>query len=247
MTTDHHNRCLVTDMDGTFIGDDEAMFELWQQLQRQGILLGFSTGRHLASIEDFYQEKQARSRADFCICMVGTDVYFKNDGEYELDTAWHEIIRRQWNKSAVESILSRVVNAHKQDDQWQSEFKSSYYLENNVESSLNQIQQELHDAHIDAKVVYSAGRFLDILPARSGKGEAVRYVADKLGLSPDQVVTSGDTGNDIDMMREELGFRCIIVGNAAEELKSLQAEHIYHAEANYAGGIQEGLKSYGWL
>lgn len=240
-------RLLATDLDGTFIGDDDAMFGLWRSIQDAGILVAFSTGRHLKSIEDFYAEKNISSRADCCICMVGTDIYFRTDGDYRLDRDWHEHIGTGWNKAAVEKILTSIPEAEMQDEQWQSEFKSSYYLEENAEARLREIHAGLAEASIEAKVVYSADRFLDLLPARSGKGEAVIHAARRLGISPDSVITSGDTGNDLDMMRPELAVRCIAVGNAAPELKQHRGEHIYHAHAPYAAGIEEGLKYYGWL
>jgi sucrose-6F-phosphate phosphohydrolase len=179
--------------------------------------------------------------------MVGTDIYFRRNGEYHLDHAWHEIIARDWDKAMVEQILRSIPEARMQDEEWQSPFKSSYYLEENVETRLAEIQQRLEDGGIRAKVVYSAGKFLDLLPAHSGKGEAVRFVAQKLDLAPENVITSGDTGNDLDMMRVELGFRAIAVGNAADELKRFQAPHVYHAQKFYAAGIIEGLEAHGWF
>lgn len=246
-------RLLATDLDGTFIGDDGAMLRLWDALLDRGVVVAFSTGRHLKSIQDFYAEKQVEAglpetrRADVCICMVGTDVYFLHDGKYELDTSWHDIIAEGWDKQKVEGIIRAVPEARMQDEQWQSPFKSSYYLEENVEVRLAEIHQRLEQAGISAKVVYSAGKFLDFLPIRSGKGEAVRFVARRLEVAPENVVTSGDTGNDLDMMRPELGFRGIAVGNSADELKAFQAPNVYHARAFFAAGIQEGLEAYGWL
>ena len=79
-------RLLATDLDGTFIGDDAAMHALWEALADTGVLVGFSTGRHLKSIQDFYAERKVTRRADICICMVGTDIHFRNDGEYQIDT-----------------------------------------------------------------------------------------------------------------------------------------------------------------
>ena len=102
-------------------------------------------------------------------------------------------------------------------------------------------------AGLRAKVVYSAGQFLDLLPIRSGKGEAVRYVAAKEDVAAENVITCGDTGNDLDMMRPELGFRSIAVGNATPELKDFRPEHVFHARAEYAAGIREGLEVYGWI
>jgi sucrose-6F-phosphate phosphohydrolase len=223
------------------------MFALWQSLREAGIVVAFSTGRHLRSIQDFYAEKNASDRADCCICMVGTDIYFRDNGGYELDAGWHEHISAAWDKTAVEKILASIPEVRMQDAEWQSPFKSSYYLEENAEARLHEIHAALSRAGIEAKVIYSADRFLDLLPARSGKGEAVTHVARRLGIAPDSVITSGDTGNDLDMMRSELAFRCIAVGNAAPELKQHRGDHIYHADASYAAGIQEGLKYYGWL
>lgn len=240
-------RFLATDLDGTFIGDDDAMFKLWDLLVGQGITVGFSTGRHLKSIQDFYAEKNATRRADVCICMVGTDVHFWNGQSYDLDEEWHRRIQPGWDKAAVEEILHAIPEVTMQDGQWQSPYKSSYYLEENAEARLREIRGALDKRGLDAKVVYSADRFLDLLPIRSGKGEAVRYVAEKLGVEPGQVVTCGDTGNDLDMMRSELGFRGIAVGNAASELKAFREPHVYHAESDYAAGILEGLKKYGWV
>jgi sucrose-phosphate synthase len=134
-----------------------------------------------------------------------------------------------------------------QDEEWQSPFKSSYYLEENAETRLAEIHNRLEHKGLRAKVVYSADKFLDLLPIQSGKGEAVRFVAERHGVTPENVVTSGDTGNDLDMMRPELGFRSIAVGNATKELKDFRAPHVYHASAFYAAGIREGLEAHGWL
>jgi len=240
-------RLLATDLDGTFIGDDAAMVSLWDDLFRSGVMVSFSTGRHLKSIDEFYNQKGLLRRADICVCMVGTDVYFRNNGGYVLDSGWHEVISQDWDKAQVEAILHSIPEARMQDPQWQSPFKSSYYLEENAEQRLAEIEQRLAAAGLKAKVVYSAGRFLDLLPERSGKGEAVRYVAEQAGVDATNVVTCGDTGNDLDMMRDELGFRGIAVGNAAPELKAFQPPHVYHARACYAAGIREGLETYGWL
>ena len=73
------------------------------------------------------------------------------------------------------------------------------------------------------------------------------YRASTLGIEPHDVITAGDTGNDLDMMRSELGFRCIAVGNSADELRRVTEPQIYHARAPYAAGIAEGLGHYGWL
>lgn len=240
-------RLLATDLDGTFIGDDASMHALWADLENEAILVAFSTGRHLPSIQDFYAEHDLSRRADACVCMVGTEIWLRRHGRYVLDEGWSRHISDGWDKQAVEAILHAVPEAVMQPAQWQSPFKSSYFLEDNAAIRLEEIETALREEGLRAKVVYSVGRFLDLLPYRSGKGGAVAYLAAELGIPPENVVTAGDTGNDIDMMRNELGFRSIAVGNSTDELRSVGEPQIYHARAHHAAGIREGLELYGWL
>lgn len=240
-------RLLATDLDGTFIGDARAMNQLWADLEDAGVLVAFSTGRHLPSIEAFYAEHQTSRRADACVCMVGTEIWTQRDSQYELDGSWSEHIAHSWDKEAVDEVLRDISAATMQPAEWQSPFKCSYYLEHDREAALRQIDDQLAARGLEAKVVYSAGRFLDLLPHRSGKGGAVTWLAAALAVDPTDVITAGDTGNDLDMMRAELGFRAIAVGNATPELSEVREPHIYHATAHYAAGIREGLEHYGWL
>jgi sucrose-6F-phosphate phosphohydrolase len=238
-------RLLATDLDGTFIGDDAAMHALWRDLEDSGIILAFSTGRHLASIHDFYAERQVTRRADACICMVGTEIWIRSGSGYHLDHDWSRRIVDAWSKDAVDAVVAQIDGAVRQPDEWQSPLKSSYYLDS--DDQLPRIRERLSEEGLQAKVVYSAGRFLDLLPHRSGKGEAVRYLAGLLDIRPDDVITCGDTGNDLDMMRPEMGFRSVAVGNATAELAAYTAPSIYHASQPFAAGIREGLVHWGWL
>lgn len=239
------------------------MHALWERLEASDICVAFCTGRHLESIQNFYAEARTERRAAVCICMVGTDIWERSDsaiaveagaeagarvsGGYVLDEAWHRIISEDWDKQAVEAILAGIPEATMQDEQWQSRFKSSSFLETNAEARLREIERGLQERGLRAKVVYSAGRYLDLLPVRSGKGEAVKYVAERLGVAARDVITCGDTGNDLDMMRPELGFQSIAVGNAAPELRAFRGPNVYHAQAEHAAGMLEGLRHYGWL
>lgn len=223
------------------------MSDLWRDLDREGILIAFSTGRHLPSIDRFYAETGTTRRADACICMVGTEIWLRDGAGYKTDVAWSRVISDGWSNLRVTEILDSIPDVTMQPEEWQSAFKCSYFLEENAEVRIQEINGRLERAGLRAKVVYSAGRFLDLLPYRSGKGGAVHYLAERLGIEADDVVTAGDTGNDLDMMRPELGFRSVAVANATEELRGYHAPNVYHARLPYAGGIREGLVHYGWL
>ncbi len=240
-------RLLATDMDGTFLGNDVAMAALWEKLEANGIWLAFATGRHLDSIEALYATKKIPHRARCCVCMVGTDIYLPTEIGYKLDTHWHDLIAADWDHDAVETAVHSIDNLVAQNADWQSLFKCSYYVEQKPQPVLSNVTKQLDRAGLQAKIIYSGGRFLDLIPTGAGKGKAVAYLVDQLGLDRANVVTAGDSGNDEDMMTPGLGFRSIVVGNAEAQLTSLRGEHIYHASAHYAAGIIEGLQHLGWL
>lgn len=238
---------LATDLDGTFIGDDEAMFALWDGLDARDIQLVFVTGRHLRSVEQFYEEHGTMRRAVASVCMVGTEVYRRDDHGYYLDRDWQALIATGWERERAVAIVEAEPAIEPQALEWQSPLKASYLVDAGFEARLGSLRRRLDDAGVGAKIVYSGERFLDVLPERAGKGEALKYLASRLGTQPADVITAGDTGNDLDMMRPELGFRSIVVANASPELAGFDAPHVYHAEAPYAAGITEGLEHFGWL
>lgn len=238
---------LATDLDGTFIGDERAMKLLWAELEASGVIVCFSTGRHLTSVRRFYAETGTDRRARVLVGMVGTEVWWYDNGRHRLDAEWAESMRSGWDGAAVVAALADVHDLVRQPEEWQSDLKVSYFLDRAPEAGVADIDRMLRDSGQSARVVYSAGRYLDILPEASGKGAAVAWVAHRLGVEPENVVVAGDTGNDLDMMRPELGFRAVAVGNASAELKSHHAPHLYHAAAHHAAGIREGLVHHGWF
>lgn len=51
------------------------MHRLWRDLDQNGIVLAFCTGRHLPSIERFYEQQRTDRRAHACITMVVTEIW----------------------------------------------------------------------------------------------------------------------------------------------------------------------------
>ena len=86
------------------------------------------------------------------------------------------------------------------------------------------IREEFGDFIID--------NFVDILPKRASKGNAILYLCHKWGLQLNKVYACGDSGNDIDMFRDPING--IVVGNRSEELSHLKSVSIsyMHCQKN---------------
>jgi glucosylglycerol-phosphate synthase len=98
---------------------------------------------------------------------------------------------------------------------------------------------------LDCELLFSAGRYLDVLPRGVGKGAALRRLAAVAGFDPASVVVAGDTLNDLSMF--EAGFRGVVVGGAEPALveRVRRNARVHVAALEGCGGILEGLARHG--
>ena len=58
----------------------------------------------------------------------------------------------------------------KQDEEWQTKFKASYFLRENQQEVLKEIASRLEKAELEAQVIYSHDEFLDFLRYHASRG-----------------------------------------------------------------------------
>lgn len=242
----------VTDLDNTFVGNDEALVELSQKLsqhrQKYGTKIVYATGRSLFLYQELKEEKNLLD-PDGLVVAVGTEIYL--DGSQMPDSQWSEKLSEGWNKQVVLSTTADFPELVPQPDSEQGDFKVSFYLkEAHATKVLPQLKSKLNTAGLDIKLIYSSGIDLDIVPISSDKGQAMQFLRKKWNFVSERTVACGDSGNDIALFAagKERG---IIVGNARPELLTWHndnpAEHRYLANNVCAGGILEGLKYFGFM
>ena len=243
---------VASDIDGTLTGDRDALDRLAQRMARlrsaKALFLVLSTGRRLDQVISGVAE-EGLPAPDAVLCQVGTEVYLSPiTTDSEPLQAWRELLLQQFNREEAVAFFDGIEHAEMQPDRYNTELKVSYYLDscNDPEGAADEIRRRVEPHDDRYQVVWSSGRDLDILPASSGKGKAIRFLVEHLGLPPDRVVVAGDTGNDATMLHEF--DRGIVVGNAKPELiavaESLGADRVYQARQDFAAGVEEGLEHF---
>ncbi|MGI0486203.1 sucrose-phosphate phosphatase [Pantanalinema rosaneae CENA516] len=243
---------LVTDLDNTLVGDDQAMLELNQRLshhrQHYGSKIVYSTGRSPIRYQELATEKPLLE-PDILIAAVGTEIYV--NGSDRPDPNWAGILSQAWDREQIVATTAHIADLTPQAETEQRPFKVSYFLSPSAAIEvIPRLETLLAKQGLEVQLIYSGSQDLDILPRRANKGMAMAFVRQDLGIAPTQTVACGDSGNDIALFADR-PERGIIVGNAMSEL--LDWHHAnpnpdrYLATAHCAGGILEGLNHFGLL
>lgn len=224
---------LATDLDGTLVGDRKGLDDLlgYYNSQEYKVSLIYITGRHFQSALSLIKE-ESLPIPEVLITDVGTEIHTGPD--FIKDHTWEQRMQQQWQPEEIDRIAASLKGLKKQ--QLPVTNRCSYYTEDI--KTVEAFEQQLKSEDISHKLIYSGGRDLDILPAKSGKGAALEYILDKFNARETKILVAGDSGNDIEMLT--LGFPSVIVGNAMPELLESEASPmIFRASKICAGGIHE--------
>ncbi len=240
-------KLLITDIDDTLVGDDDAMYSLIRLVKDHDSEVGFgvASGRSLELVKDIFDEKELPT-PDLIISSVGTEIYYGPEiDNLHVDEGWSAHISYQWKPDRIKKIMDEFPFVEMQKEDGERDFKLSYVMENN-DDHLAEIHNRLSQENLRYQLIYSHSAYLDIIPQRASKGKAIEYICQKWDIPKSNVLVSGDSGNDYEMIRgRSLG---VVVGNHSEELEPLRKNKlVYFAEQDYAGGIIEGIQHYDFL
>jgi sucrose-6-phosphatase len=249
---------IVTDLDATLLGNDPYLEEFNslfnEHCRRNKSKLVYATGRSLHLYKELESQEVDLLVPDRLITSVGSEIYTVDKQDRtnkQIDDEWSSHVSANWNVETVWEITSEYGQLIRQPETEQGPYKLSFSLDSRYKSILEELEQRLNNNEtIEAQVIYSSNIDVDVLPARSGKGNALRYVREKLSIPCDRTVACGDSGNDIALFTDTSIYG-IIVGNAKKELEDWYWENtrdnLYLAQGNSAAGIIEGLRHFGWL
>ncbi len=235
---------LATDLDGTLLaGTHEArrrvrdLFAAAAEAPADARpTLVFVTGRGLETVMPLLSDPTIPS-PDYIIADVGATVV---DRELRpVEPIQHELTAHWPGSQAVLRALSGFPQLVRQSVP--QERRCSFLASEDAVTPALQAAVEA----LGCELLFSAGRYLDVLPRGVGKGAALRRLAAAAGFDPASVVVAGDTLNDLSMF--EAGFRGVVVGGAEPALveRVRRNARVHVASVEGCGGILEGLARHG--
>lgn len=259
-------RILATDLDGTLIplpentANKEALRELSRLHDQEKFGLIFATGRHFESVLEAIT-LQDLPTPDWIICDVGSSIYRRIGSDYHVFEPYEKHLADTTagtDREVVETLLSGIDGLEPQADEHQQRFKISYQTEAHlVEDLLETINQHMDAAELPYNCMGSIDPFLnagllDVLPKNVSKAYALIWLATHGDFTPDEIIYSGDSGNDLAALIA--GFRAIIVANGSEGLaekvrtalrKRDLEKRLYCAWGKATSGVLEGCRHFG--
>jgi sucrose-phosphate synthase len=224
----YRKRAIFTSIDNTLLGDAEALSQFVQVVRQhhREFLFGIATGRRLDSALKLFKTYGIPTPS-ILITSLGTEIYYLP--QLTADVAWNHHIDRGWTPQVLRRLCDPLPGLTLQPKSEQSRFKVSYYYNASIAPSLEEILTLLRQQELLVNTTLSFGQYLDFVPARASKGQAVRYVAKQGNIPLDKVLVSGGSGGDEDMLRgNTLGV--VISNRHREELSSLtNTERVYFA------------------
>ena len=239
----YRDRAIFSDIDQNLVGHERALNHFCDVIKenRKCVTFGIVTGRRIDSALAAMKKHQIPA-PDILISSLGTRIHYGQS--LTEDNYWADHIDHDWSIQRIGRILGKAPGLKLQPRVEQTPFKLSYYYDAEIAPAIEDIITQLRQKDITANVTLSYGQFLDIIPSRASKGQALRYVSQRLDIPLEHILVAGGSGADEDMMRGNT--LAVVVGNRHnEELSQLvDQESIYFAEQDHAQGILEAIDYY---
>jgi sucrose-phosphate synthase len=233
---------IISDLDGTLVegSQTEGLRELKQWIvdNKENVVFGVASGRNRFITEQAFAHYDLPN-PDVLICSVGSEIYYTK--KFIPDKGWESHIDHQWKRQEVEEALLKFPGIRLQEPDAQWRFKLSYYVDDTFgDDQMANLYKFLDDRKLRVKILLTENKYLDILPFRAGKGNAIRYLSYKWKVPLEHFITAGNSGNDKDMLKGKA--KGIVVANYSHELEELRSNRfIYFSKYPLAKGVLEGI------
>ncbi len=237
---------LLLDLDSTLEEPEkEGLFELrntLEAIERKGENgFGILTGRSIKAARYRYAELHL-PQPQVWITSAGTEIYYGL--EEQSDIFWESSIGSNWDLKGVQTALVDLKDyLVLQEQERQGPFKVSYLLKEPGEAILPLVRKRLRQRGQAALPYVRCHWYLDVVPIRASRTEAIRHLALRWKLPLEQVVVVASQHGDAELLR---GLTSVVVpfgyDNCLEGLRNQQ--RVFFAPSSDLKGVLEGLGHY---
>ncbi|MEO6355671.1 MAG: HAD family hydrolase [Ferruginibacter sp.] len=232
---------LATDLDSAFLGGQSLHKQQLYRLIRKNasIRLIFVTGRGLESVIPLLNDPIIPN-PDFIICDVGATVVNGHTLE-PVEPLQNEIDKKWPGRLKIFECLNDFTTLQYQDVPQQH--RCSFYCTD--EKMIQKVGKKVNA--IDCSIIHSAGKYLDVMPQGTDKGNTLLKLVNYLNADVEDVLVAGATLNDLSMY--QYGFKGVVVGKSEQKLVQLTRNitNVYTAKEEGAGGIIEAIRNFDLL
>ena len=242
----YRDRAIFTDIDQTLLGDPAALKQFADTIRgnRKRLSFGIATGRRIDAALAI-MKKHGLPAPDVLISSLGTRIHYGRS--LIEDRQWTNHIDHEWNRDRCREVISGLPGLKLQPRTMQSRHKMSWYYDPSEAPPLDEIIDRLHQAELTANATVAFGQYLDIVPTRASKGQALRYVALRFDIPLERTLVAGGSGADEGMMRGNT-LAVVVANRHDEELSQLEdVDRIYFAANPHASGIVEAIEHYAFF
>ena len=235
-------KAIFMDLDGTLLNSNHTVSEILkdklQELQSKGMKIFISTGRSYVASEPFIKEIGiiepviTYNGARITDPITGSIIYENSIEARNVE----KLIRISREKGIHLNLYTGdklyIEKESEEGIAYSNKAKMPYILQNfddfigNTSTKglflasnekLKKLKEELEKDMEDIYFVFSQPTYLEVLNKDVDKGNAVKEMMKRYGLSEDEVMTFGDQWNDFQMLRTvKYGY---LMGNASDDLK----------------------------
>lgn len=224
----------------------EDVINTLDEAKKQGIKVVLCSGRPIGGMQRYIEASNLNENGDFAIAYNGAlvlnthtkeavseislehkDLVKLYDLSIELDTPMHFFdIENVYTPNAniskytvLESYLTKVPLRYRQVSEIPTNLPIPKIMFIDDPAKLDQVIRALPKSlYEEYTIVQSAAHFLEFVHLDASKGNAVKGLAEQLGIKQEEVMSIGDNGNDLSMI--EYAGCGVAMGNAIPEIKA---------------------------
>nr|VFK17110.1 MAG: hypothetical protein BECKLPF1236B_GA0070989_11107 [Candidatus Kentron sp. LPFa] len=260
----HNTFLFASELDGVLlpngiftaaVGCLDRTRQLLERLKAASYPIVYVTSHHLSLAREG-RETFGLPEPNYWICNLGTEIY---DAFGNADQGWERMMGSPFPKEVLLNVLKDDPRLTAQEDEHQGARKLSLYYPAPVDDGLRtwismRVGQVAEGTRLmDSPDGASGMTSIDIVPANAGKGPALGFLTERLGLPRTRVFFSGDSEDDLEISMS--GVCGTLVGNAPgpvqDKARSLaentEGARLTLSRGYYGDGVIEGLRAYDFL